>query len=112
MAFNVKTKRTVNFDDKEFTPEIDTETRMRLGEVKFDTEANLQEAYEVIAGCFPKNKKEILSYLPKITLFEVQELRAYLLGGEKAVQVIDDELARSIRVADDELKKIVRENAQ
>ena len=97
MAFTTKTKQSVEIDGVSYIPEITTELRMRLGNINFDTEENTQEAYSVISECFPGKQSKIKSLLPKIPVLDLQFMRAYLLGGETAVKVVEQELARAMR---------------
>lgn len=96
MAFTIKTNPSVEIDGVAYIPQITTEARMRLGDLSFTTEEGTNTAYDVIASCFGDKKEEVRGLLPKIPPLEIQMLRAYLLGGEKAVDLISQELARSM----------------
>lgn len=96
MAFKTKTKRSVEIDGKSYIPEVNTELRMRLGQINTNTEEDVEEAYEVIASCFPKDKKEIKSLLPKISALDLQLMRAYLIGGDTALEAVEKQLQAEI----------------
>lgn len=98
MAFTTKTKQSVEIDGVAYIPNVTTELRLRLSgdEMKFDTEEASARAYNVIAECFGDKKEEVRALLPKISTFDLQLMRAYLLGGDRAVKIIEDEFARSM----------------
>lgn len=97
MAFTTKTKQSVEIDGVSYVPEITTELRMRLGEINFNTEEDTKEAYSVLASCFPGKESKMKSLLPKIPALDLQFMRAYLLGGDNAVKVVEEELVRAMR---------------
>lgn len=97
MAFSIKTKQSVEINGVAYTPVITTELRMRLGsEMDFTTEENSKKAYEILAECFGDKKDEVKELLPKITSFDLQLMRAYLLGGDRLVETVQNELIRNL----------------
>lgn len=96
MAFKVSTKSSVEFNGKEFIPEVTTELRIRIGEISFQTEEDSKKADKVLSECFPGNENEVLALLPKVSIYEKQLLRAYLVGGDRAVEAIEHELIRQL----------------
>lgn len=96
MAFKTKTTRSVEIDGKAYIPEINTELRLRLGQINTNTEEAVNEAYEVIASCFPDDKEEIKSLLPKISALDIQLMRAYLIGGDTALEAVEKQLQNEI----------------
>lgn len=97
MAFTTKTKQSVEIDGVAYIPEITTELKMRLGnEMNFDTEENSKKSYKILAECFGDKKDEVLELLPKIPSFDLQLMRAYLLGGDRLVETVQNELMRNL----------------
>lgn len=92
MALSIKTKQSVEFDGKAYIPEVNTELRMRLGQLNVETDEDLEEAYEVIASCFPKDKEKVKGLLQQITTVDLQFIRAYLIGGEKTLEAVEKQL--------------------
>lgn len=96
MAFKINTIESVEFNGKPFRPVITTELRMRLGRVKFETEAALSDAHSVLADCFPDDREEVARMLPNVSVLEKSLLVAYLLGGDSAVEIAKTELERKM----------------
>lgn len=66
------------------TPKIDTETRLRLSEIKsYDKSTDL-----LLASAFPENEDHVRAYLETAPVIEKEILHAYLVGGEQATKAI------------------------
>lgn len=90
----------VRFGGKDCTPNINTEQRLRLQGVKLDTEANVIEADKIMSECFPGNEKYVFDFLQeKMTPFEKQQLRAYLVAGAGGVRIIDESINKAMNEA-------------
>lgn len=80
----------VAFNGKDCTPEINTGTRLRLGRLQFETEAQIENANKVLASCFPNDEDYVLEFLEtKMLPNDKKILQAYLLNGEKAIAMLE-----------------------
>lgn len=88
----------VQFGAKDCTPsQINAETKLRLERISFETEASTKKADEVLAACFPDDEAFVLDFIrDKMTTVDKQILRAYLTGGERAVQLLEETMKQSI----------------
>jgi hypothetical protein len=88
----------VQFGAKDCTPAtIDTETRLRLDRLRFDTEADTKKAEETLAGCFPDDEAYVLEFIrTKMTETDKRYLQAYLTGGERAITALDESIKTAI----------------
>lgn len=101
MAFQIHTLNTVEFDGVEYRPEINSEMRLRLASLSFDSDSAQAEAEDVLATCFPADKDRVKALLPRVPLLEKQMLRAYLLGGQSAVDIIRSEIINTLGAQND-----------
>lgn len=87
----------VGFGGKDCTPKLNTELRLRLQGVKFDTDADSEEADKILADCFPDDEKYVEKFLKEqMTPFEKQQLRAYLVSGPSIIRILDQEIAKAV----------------
>lgn len=98
MALQINALEAVTFGDIIATPKLNNEVRLRLSGVKFDNEAEINKAQEVIASAFPEQQAQVLEYLRNnpIPVFELQRVQAYLLNGETAVKAFDETFDKAI----------------
>lgn len=99
MAFKISQIESVEFGDKQCTPELDAERKLRLGRLDFSTETKEKEADKVIASCFPEDEAFVREYLTRCSTLSKQRLQAYLIGGEEAVKIIENGLKSQIEGA-------------
>lgn len=93
----------VGFGGKECTPKINTELRLRLRSLKFETDAETEEADKVLAECFKDDEKYVAEFLAsKMTPFEKQQLQAYLIAGPSGIRLIDETITNTIKGAANE----------
>lgn len=93
----------VRFGTKECTPSINAEKRLRVQNIKFDTETDTQKANEVLASCFPDDEKYVADFLEtQMSPFEKQQLRAYLVAGPGGIRIIDETIASTLNKAAEE----------
>lgn len=76
----------VGFGGKECTPKIDTETKMRLSQIKKYDET----ALSAIASAFPDDEAFVREYLGRMATVDVEILHAYLIGGPSMVEKIQN----------------------
>lgn len=82
--------QAVEFDGRDCMPTIDTGKRLRLSNVKFTTDAEIEKANQVLASCFPDDEEYVLDFLThKMTPSDKRILQTYLLQGEKAIAMLD-----------------------
>lgn len=88
----------VQFGAKDCEPaKLTAETKLRLERISFDSEAETKKAEEILAGCFPNDEAYVLEFIrTKMTTIDKQILQAYLTGGERAVQLIEDAIRDKI----------------
>lgn len=77
----------VDFEDFQAMPEVNQELRLRLQNLKFQTESQIDQAKDVISSAFPNDKAQVRQFLDDnfATTITLQELQSYLLGGESAL---------------------------
>lgn len=85
MAYlNLNTLEPVNFGGRECMPNITTELKMRLSEIKkYDG-----TVYPILAAAFPNDEEYVKNFLPKMTTIDIELLHGYLLGGPTMVESI------------------------
>lgn len=83
MALSFNGLEPVEFGGKECTPKLDTETKLRLSQIKeYDESVD-----EVLVAAFPDDEAYVKDFLKnKMTVFDKQILHAYLLGGDTMVK--------------------------
>jgi len=96
MALSFDGVQPVKFGGKECTPKIDTETKMRLADIKkYDSEAD-----RVLAAAFPNDEEYVYKFLKeKMTLLDKETLHGYLIGGDTMVETIKNEIHNTIKEA-------------
>ncbi len=110
----------VNFYDKKAgqyracQPKLTQPLKMRLATIKFDTEADTAEAYEVLADCFPGERDFVLDFIKNEMLaHDPATLRNYLLNGSegiKAQQSAYDAIGEAIGdIAREKLNETIKE---
>lgn len=89
MALEFHGIQPVNFGGKDCTPEINTETKLRLNQIeRYDNETD-----ETLASAFPKDEAYVKKFLHnQMTAFEKQKLHAYLTGGMDLVDKVEKEI--------------------
>lgn len=93
MAYlNLNTLEPVNFGGRECTPEINTELKMRLSEIKRYDES----VYPILASAFPNDEEYVKGFLSKMTTVDIEILHAYLVGGATMVESIRKQLDTSL----------------
>lgn len=97
----------VEFNGRNCTPEVNTTgMRLRLDRIKFTSEADINEADEILAECFPQDKDYVYEFIHNhMTPTDKSILRSYLLEGEKAIAMLD-------RTSDAMAEKAVKEMAK
>lgn len=101
MAYlSLSTLEPVDFGGRECTPKLDTETKLRLSQIKkYDA-----RACEVIATAFPDDEDYVKGFLANMTTIDIQILHAYLLGGPTMVETIRKQMGNAINNAVTEAK--------
>lgn len=90
----------VMFGGKDCMPSLDAELRLRIQNLKFDTDADRAHSDEVLAKAFPKDRDYVEDFLKKqMSDMEKQKLQAYLLGGMSAVRTLDQAIERVMNQA-------------
>lgn len=83
VGFYDKTTKT----HRQCTPRLTQGLRLRLGQINFDTEANAQDAYEILADCFPDDHDFVLDFIKNEMMpRDPQTLRNYLLNGTEGLK--------------------------
>lgn len=98
MALQLNKAVAVKIGECEAIPRVNAELRLRIGELKFQTETEIQNAREVMASAFGSKKDEMLNELndPDLPIFELQRLQVYLQGGDNAVAAFDDSFCKAV----------------
>lgn len=104
MALKFAGIEPVEFGGKSCTPRIDADKRLRLSQLKFNTEADITKANKVIASCFPNDEQFVEEFLTnQIADSDRQVLALYLRGGQRALdaynKAIEDMMAEALEKA-------------
>lgn len=96
MALSFNGLEPVSFGGKECTPKINTETKLRLSQIKeYNTETD-----EILASAFPDDEDYVLKFLKeKMTTFDKQTLHVYLVGGEIMVGKVLEQVSETMKGA-------------
>lgn len=71
----------IDFKGKLCEPKLDTEKKLRLANIKFETEEQVREADDVLASCFDEDyAKNFIR--DKLSVDDKVVLRTYLVNGE------------------------------
>jgi len=71
----------IDFKGKLCEPKLDTEKKLRLANIKFETEEQVREADDVLASCFDEDyAKNFIR--EKLSVDDKVVLRTYLVNGE------------------------------
>lgn len=101
MAYlSLNTLEPVDFGGRECVPKLDTETKLRLSQIKkYDS-----KACEVIATAFPDDEEYVKGFLANMTTIDIQLLHAYLIGGPTMVDAIRQQMGNAMSNAIKEAK--------
>lgn len=83
--------RPVAFGERECTPrKLNTGDRLRLNRIEFKSDADIEEADKVLAGCFIESDQDyVAEFLKVMAPNDKNILKSYLLNGEKAIAMLD-----------------------
>lgn len=96
MALDFNGLQPVGFGGKECKPELNTELKLRLSQIKNYND----EADEVLASAFPKNEAYVKKFLSEnMTVIEKEMLHAYLLGGDQMVAQVQAKITQTFEEA-------------
>lgn len=74
-------------DYRQCQPKLTQPLKMRLATLKFDTEADSAESYEILADCFPNDREFVLDFIKNEMLaHDPATLRNYLLNGTEGLK--------------------------
>lgn len=84
MPLAFKKIKPVDFEDFQATPQLNTELKLRVQNLKFASTEQIENAKEVLSSAFPDNKEQVRKFMDDnfMGAIALQELQAYLLGGE------------------------------
>lgn len=96
----------IDFKGKHCEPKVDAEKKLRLQNAKFDTEANIRTADDILASCFDEDyAKDFIR--DKLSTDDKILLRTYLVGGETAVNRMSEVTNGAI---EEYIKRAMEEN--
>lgn len=96
----------IDFKGKLCEPKVDAEKKLRLQNAKFDTEANIRTADDILASCFDEDyAKDFIR--DKLSTDDKILLRTYLVGGETAVNRMSEVTNGAI---EEYIKRAMEEN--
>lgn len=96
----------IDFKGKLCEPKVDAEKKLRLQNAKFDTEANIRTADDILASCFDGDyAKDFIR--DKLSTDDKILLRTYLVGGETAVNRMSEVTNGAI---EEYIKRAMEEN--
>lgn len=96
----------IDFKGKLCEPKVDAEKKLRLQNAKFDTEANIRTADDILASCFDEDyAKDFIR--EKLSTDDKILLRTYLVGGETAVNRMSEVTNGAI---EEYIKRAMEEN--
>lgn len=79
----------VEFKGKLYEPKLDAEKKLRLSNLKFETEEEIKEADTVLCSCFDENEaKDFIR--EKLSGQDKQVLATYLVGGETGLNRLSE----------------------
>lgn len=90
-------------------PKIDAEKKLRLQTTKFDTQADIDRADDILASCFEDDyAKDFVRH--KLSTADKQVLKTYLVGGETGLnnlsKATDGAIEKYLTRAMDELEVV------
>ena len=84
MSLKLKKLKAIEFDDEfTLTPKVTTELKLRLQELKFDSEDNINHGIDIISKCFAEDDREkVKEFLNEhATVMGLYQIQAYLAYG-------------------------------
>lgn len=93
----------VSFNGKDCEPsKPNAEQRLRLGRIKFDTDADEQNAVKVLASCFPNDGEFVEQFLlSRATPIEMSKLANYLMAGAEGIGLTEKVIEEKISAVKD-----------
>lgn len=86
----------VEIGGKVLTPNVNTEARLRIQASGYKTAAESESTDALIADCFGEDAEFVKATLQTAPLQEKQILRAYLISGERGVQMIEAAIQQAV----------------
>lgn len=107
MPLSFKKVKPVDFEDFTALPQVNTEIRLRLQNLKFQTEPQLEQAKDVLASAFGEEKARVRQFMDDnyMSPIGLQELQAYLLGGEQGLEQYRERVNMAMDKAVDKVMK-------
>lgn len=100
------------------TPKMNAELRLRVANLQFKTDADIERANSILAECFPDDRDFVFDFLTnEMTAFDKEILQTFLLNGVRAVeqiqnsidngvkQIIDDIVVKELKKASDKVEE-------
>lgn len=84
MSLRLQKLKAIEFDDEfTLTPKVTTELKLRLQEIKFDSEDNIANGIEIISKCFAEDDRaKVKDFLNEnATVMGLYQIQAYLAYG-------------------------------
>lgn len=88
MALSFQPLADVQFGEIKATPKLTTELKLRIARLGdySKTVEDFESACKTLAKAFPEDKEEVEKFmLESMSIMDLQELQAYLVGGDKLV---------------------------
>lgn len=105
MALQLKKLEPVQFGDFSATPKMYAERLLRVSQAKFGTLESHNEALDIMSECFDENQKKVRDFLSSLPLLELYRLQAYLVGGDEALESLNEQvLSKTKELMEDEAK--------
>ena len=86
----------IRFGDIVAQPSVNIEQRLRLQNLKLSDGAEIDEAITVMSECFGSKAEKVSDYIRNnMTLIEIVQLQAYLVGGQRMLDKINKNMEQS-----------------
>lgn len=94
MAEKFAKKEAVEFGDIKVVPKIlDTETKLRLGQIQLETQEGIEKAIKLLSACFTTKNDEVEKFMEEnMSDYDLRRLQVYLLKGPQMLKAMDDSI--------------------
>lgn len=89
MGLKFEKIQPVQFGDIVAMPYVDEETKLRLQNINFSTLEGRADAIDLMVSCFKEKKDEIREFMKGMGVYELNQLQAYLMGGQVLLDKLD-----------------------
>lgn len=95
MTLEFKETEAVKFGSIIAIPSVNAELKLRIGQIRFNTNETVNTAINVLSSAFGDKSYEVAEFMRKnMGANQLQKLQAYLVGGEDGLEMYERQMNR------------------